>query len=293
MSILLDASARLLVQGMTGGQGSFHTQRMLEAGTNVVAGVTPGRAGTRVEALPGLPVYNTVAHAVRAHDANVVCIFVPAAFAADAILEDIAAGIGLIVCISEGIPALDMARVIPRLRASRSRLIGPNCPGVVTPSANAKVGIMPWEIHRPGVVGVVSRSGTLTYEVVQHLTDLGPGQSTAVGIGGDPIIGTRFVDAIEMFEHDPETEAIVLLGEIGGDDEEQAAAYIRDHVSKPVAAFIAGKTAPAECRMGHAGAIVSGGKGTAASKESALRQAGVLVAETPSEAAHGVAARLD
>ena len=293
MSILVDASARLLVQGMTGGQGSFHTQRMLEAGTNVVAGVTPGRAGTRVEALPGLPVYNTVADVVRAHDANVACIFVPAAFAADAILEDIAAGIGLIVCISEGIPALDMARVIPRLRASRSRLIGPNCPGVVTPSANAKVGIMPWEIHRPGVVGVVSRSGTLTYEVVQHLTDLGPGQSTAVGIGGDPIIGTRFVDALEMFEHDPETEAVVLLGEIGGDDEEQAAAYIRDHVSKPVAAFIAGKTAPAERRMGHAGAIVSGGKGTAARKEDALRRAGVLVAETPAEAAHGVAARLD
>jgi succinyl-CoA synthetase alpha subunit len=293
VSILLDASARLLVQGMTGDQGSFHTQRMLEAGTNVVAGVTPGRAGTRVEVLPGIPVYNTVADVVRAHDVNVACIFVPAAFAADAMLEDIAAGIGLIVCISEGIPALDMARVIPRLRASRSRLIGPNCPGVVTPSANAKVGIMPWEIHRPGVVGVVSRSGTLTYEVVQHLTDLGVGQSTAVGIGGDPIIGTRFVDALEMFEHDSETEAIVLLGEIGGDDEEQAAAYIRDHISKPVAAFVAGKTAPAERRMGHAGAIVSGGKGTAASKEDALRRAGVLVAETPAEAAHGVAARLD
>ncbi len=292
MSILLGASARVLVQGMTGGQGSFHTQRMLEAGTNVVAGVTPGRAGTSVEALPEIPVFNTVADVVRGHEANVACIFVPAAFAADAILEDIAAGIGLIVCISEGIPALDMARVIPRLRASRSRLIGPNCPGVVTPSASAKVGIMPWEIHLPGVVGVVSRSGTLTYEVVQHLTDLGVGQSTAVGIGGDPIIGTRFVDVLEMFEDDSETEAIVLLGEIGGDDEEQAAAYIRDHVSKPVAAFIAGKTAPAERRMGHAGAIVSGGKGTAASKEDALRHAGVLVAETPAEAARGVAARL-
>ncbi len=292
MSILLDGSARVVVQGMTGRQGAFHARRMVAAGTSVVAGVTPGRAGTMVEGLESIPVYNTVRDAVRAHPANTACIFVPAASAPDAILEDIAAGFELIVCITEGIPALDMVRLMPRLRASRARLIGPNSPGVVTPGANAKVGIMPWEIHSPGPVGVVSRSGTLTYEVVQHLTDLGAGQSTAVGIGGDPIIGTRFVEVLEMFEADPATRGIVLLGEIGGDDEERAAAFIERAVTKPVSAFIAGRTAPPERRMGHAGAIVSGSSGTAAAKRDALRAAGVLIGDTPREAAELLAGRL-
>ncbi len=292
MSILLDGSARVVVQGMTGRQGAFHARRMVAAGTSVVAGVTPGRAGTMVEGLESIPVYNTVRDAVRAHSANTACIFVPAASAPDAILEDIAAGFELIVCITEGIPALDMVRLMPRLRASRVRLIGPNSPGVVTPGAYAKVGIMPWEIHSPGPVGVVSRSGTLTYEVVQHLTDLGAGQSTAVGIGGDPIIGTRFVEVLEMFEADPATRGIVLLGEIGGDDEERAAAFIERAVTKPVSAFIAGRTAPPERRMGHAGAIVSGSSGTAAAKRDALRAAGVLIGDTPREAAELLAGRL-
>ncbi len=292
MSILLDATARVVVQGMTGGQGTFHTQRMLEAGTNVVAGVTPGRGGATVPGLERVPVFNTVAEAVEARGANTSCIFVPAPFAADAILEGCAAGLDLIVCITEGIPALDMVRVMPRLRSSGSRLIGPNCPGLVTPAAPAKIGIMPWSIVRPGSVGVVSRSGTLTYEVVQHLSELGAGQSTALGIGGDPIVGTSFVDALELFEADAETRGIVLLGEIGGESEEQAAAYIRENVSKPMAAFIAGKTAPPERRMGHAGAIVSGSAGTAAAKEAALREAGVLVGDTPQAAVDLLSARL-
>ncbi len=277
---------------MTGAQGAFHTRRMVAAGTSIVAGVTPGRAGMNVEGLESIPVHNTVQDAVEAQSANTACIFVPAAFAPDAILEDIAAGLELIVCITEGIPALDMVRLMPRLRASQARLIGPNCPGVVTPGANAKVGIMPWEIHSPGSVGVVSRSGTLTYEVVQHLTDFGAGQSTAVGIGGDPIIGTRFVDVLEMFEADPVTRGIVLLGEIGGDDEQRAAAFIERNVTKPVSAFIAGRTAPPERRMGHAGAIVTGSSGTAAAKRDALRAAGVLIGDTPREAAQLIAERL-
>ena len=292
MSILLDASARVVVQGITGRQGTFHAQRMAEAGTAVVAGVTPGRAGAAVDGLPGVPVFNTMADAVHATGANVGCIFVPPPFAADAILEDIAAGLDLIVCITEGIPTIDMLRVMPALRVSSSRLIGPNCPGVAVPGAKVKVGIMPWEIHAPGRVGVVSRSGTLTYEVVQHLTDSGLGQSAAVGIGGDPIIGTRFTDVLELFEHDKDTDGIVLLGEIGGGDEEQAARFIRERVTKPVSAFIAGKTAPPERRMGHAGAIVSGSEGTAAGKETALRDAGVVVGDTPREAVDLLAAEL-
>ncbi|MCY3912882.1 MAG: succinate--CoA ligase subunit alpha [Chloroflexi bacterium] len=292
MSILLDASARVVVQGITGRQGAFHAQRMAEAGTNVVAGVTPGRAGAAVDGLPGVPVFNTMAEAVSDTGANAACIFVPPPFAADAILEDIAAGLELIVCITEGIPTIDMLRVMPVLRSSSSRLIGPNCPGIAVPGANVKVGIMPWEIHAPGRVGVVSRSGTLTYEVVQHLTDGGLGQSAAVGIGGDPIIGTRFTDVLELFERDADTDGIVLLGEIGGGDEEQAARFISERVAKPVSAFIAGKTAPPERRMGHAGAIVSGSEGTAAGKEAALREAGVRVGDTPREAVDLLAAEL-
>ncbi len=292
MSILLDGSTRLLVQGMTGSQGSFHTRLMREAGTNVVAGVTPGRVGARVAGLENVPVFNTVAEAVSETRANAACIFVPAAFAADAILEDAAAGLDVIVCLTEGIPVLDMLRVMPRVRAAGSHLIGPNCPGVTTPGDGVKVGVMPWSVHSPGSVGVVSRSGTLTYEVVQHLTDLGAGQSTTVGIGGDPIIGTRFTDVLEMFEADPETNGVVLLGEIGGDDEERAATYIRERMTKPVTSFIAGKTAPPERRMGHAGAIVSGSSGAASAKEAALRAAGVLVGETPGHAARLLVERL-
>ena len=292
MSILLDGSTRLLVQGITGSQGSFHTRLMREAGTNVVAGVTPGRVGTRVAGLEDVPVFNTVAEAVSETGANAACIFVPAAFAADAILEDAAAGLDVIVCLTEGIPVLDMLRVMPRVRAAGSHLIGPNCPGVTTPGDGVKVGVMPWSVHSPGSVGVVSRSGTLTYEVVQHLTDLGAGQSTTVGIGGDPIIGTRFTDVLEMFEADPETNGVVLLGEIGGDDEERAATYICERMTKPVTSFIAGKTAPPERRMGHAGAIVSGSSGAASAKEAALRAAGVLVGETPGHAARLLVERL-
>lgn len=292
MSVLLDASTRLVVQGMTGSQGSFHTRLMREAGTQVVAGVTPGRGGASVDELEDVPVFNTVAEATRETDANAACIFVPAAFAADAILEDAAAGLDVIVCLTEGIPVLDMLRVMPRVRAAGSHLIGPNCPGVTTPADGVKVGVMPWAVHSPGHVGVVSRSGTLTYEVVQHLTDLGAGQTTTVGIGGDPIIGTRFIEVLSMFEADPETHGVVLLGEIGGDDEERAATYIRERMTKPVTSFIAGKTAPPERRMGHAGAIVSGTSGSATAKESALRAAGVLVGETPEHAARLLVDRL-
>lgn len=285
MSVLLDATTRLVVQGMTGSQGSFHTRLMREAGTQVVAGVTPGRGGVAVDGLEDIPVFNTVAEAAQETNANAACIFVPAAFAADAILEDAAAGLNVIVCLTEGIPVLDMLRVMPRVRASGAHLIGPNCPGITTPADRVKVGVMPWAVHSPGPVGVVSRSGTLTYEVVQHLTDLGAGQTTTVGIGGDPIIGTRFIDVLSKFEADPQTHGVVLLGEIGGDDEERAATYIQERMTKPVASFIAGKTAPPERRMGHAGAIVSGTSGSATAKESALRAAGVLVGETPEHAA--------
>ncbi|MCM8750073.1 succinate--CoA ligase subunit alpha [Thermomicrobiaceae bacterium CFH 74404] len=281
MSVLVNRETRLLVQGITGREGSFHTAQMLEYGTNVVAGVTPGAAGREVH---GVPVFNTVADAVAATRPNVSIIYVPAPFAPDAIYEAVDAGIPLVVCITEGIPTLEMVRVYQYVKSRGCRLIGPNCPGLITPG-QAKVGIMPGYIHQPGPVGVVSRSGTLTYEVVWALTQAGIGQSTAVGIGGDPIIGTSFIDVLAMFQEDPETEAIVLIGEIGGTDEEAAAGYIREHVTKPVVGFIAGRTAPPGKRMGHAGAIISGGQGTAAEKIAALEAAGVPVAERPAQVA--------
>uniref|UniRef100_A0A831X0Z7 Succinate--CoA ligase [ADP-forming] subunit alpha n=1 Tax=Thermorudis peleae TaxID=1382356 RepID=A0A831X0Z7_9BACT len=281
MSVLVNRETRLLVQGITGREGSFHTAQMLEYGTNVVAGVTPGAAGREAH---GVPVFNTVTDAVAATRPNVSIIYVPAPFAPDAIYEAVDAGIPLVVCITEGIPTLEMVRVYQYVKSRGCRLIGPNCPGLITPG-QAKVGIMPGYIHQPGPVGVVSRSGTLTYEVVWALTQAGIGQSTAVGIGGDPIIGTSFIDVLAMFQEDPETEAIVLIGEIGGTDEEAAAGYIREHVTKPVVGFIAGRTAPPGKRMGHAGAIISGGQGTAAEKIAALEAAGVPVAERPAQVA--------
>ncbi len=281
MAILIDESTRLLVQGITGREGSFHTQQMIEYGTTVVAGVTPGAGGRQVH---GVPVFDTVADAVAATRPNVSFVAVPAPFAPDAILEAAEAGIPLIVCITEGIPVLDMVRVYHAVRARGVRLIGPNCPGLISPG-KAKVGIMPGFIHSPGPVGIVSRSGTLTYEVVWALTRAGIGQSSAVGIGGDPVIGTSFVEVLELFQNDPETRAIVLIGEIGGADEEAAAECIRRHVTKPVVGFIAGRTAPPGRRMGHAGAIITGGRGTAAEKIAALEAAGVPVAERPAQVA--------
>jgi succinyl-CoA synthetase alpha subunit len=279
MSILVNRDTRLLVQGITGREGQFHGQAMLDYGTPLVSGVTPGKGGQWT--FNGrIPVFDTVAEAIAETGANTSVIYVPAAFAPDAMLEAAEAGIGLIFCITEGIPALDMLRVYHLLRAKGVRLVGPNCPGA-TSVGEAKVGIIPGNIHRRGKVGVVSRSGTLTYEVVQALTDEGIGQSTCVGIGGDPIIGTSFIEVLDLFEADPETEAVVLIGEIGGDEEERAAAHIAATMTKPVAAFIAGRTAPPGRRMGHAGAIISGGAGTADSKREALRQAGVRVADSP------------
>lgn len=288
MSILLDETSRVLVQGITGREGEFHTRQMLEYGTKVVAGVTPGRGGQEVA---GVPVFDTVRQAVGETGANASIIFVPAAFAPDAILEAVDAGIPLIVCITELIPALDMLKLYHHVRSSGVRLIGPNCPGLISPG-KSKLGIMAGYIFRPGNVGVVSRSGTLTYEVVYQLTQRGIGQSTCVGIGGDPIVGTGFIDVLELFERDPQTDAVVLIGEIGGTDEELAAEYIRTRMSKPVVAFIAGRTAPPEKRMGHAGAIISGGTGTAAAKIAALQAAGVAVAETPGQVADLVQQRL-
>ena len=282
MSILVNGDTRLLVQGITGREGEFHSTAMLEYGTNVVAGVTPGKGGQT--ALDGrVPVFDTVAEAVEQTGANASCIFVPAAFAPDAMLEASSANIPLVICITEGVPALDMLRVFHVLRAKGTRLIGPNCPGLTT-VGEAKVGIIPGNIHAPGSVGLVSRSGTLTYEVVQAMTDAGLGQSTCVGIGGDPIIGTSFIDVLDMFNQDPATEAIVMIGEIGGEEEEKAAAFVAREVRKPMAAFIAGRTAPPGRRMGHAGAIISttGGGGTAESKRAALEAAGVRVADSPS-----------
>ena len=279
MSILVDRHTRLLVQGITGREGSFHARMCREYGTQVVAGVTPGKGGSDHE---GTPVFDTVRQAVEKTGANVSVIFVPPPFAADAILEAVDAELPLVVCITEGIPALDMARAWQVVRASRTRLIGPNCPGIITPG-QCKIGIMPGSIHLPGRVGIVSRSGTLTYEAVHQLTQLGIGQSTAIGIGGDPIIGTTHRDAIEMFAKDPDTDAIVMIGEIGGSGEEEAAAYIKQHVRKPVVGFIAGQTAPPGRRMGHAGAIISGGKGTAAEKMAAMRAAGIHVCQSPAE----------
>jgi succinyl-CoA synthetase alpha subunit len=288
MSILVSKETRLVVQGITGNEGTYHTRRMLDYGTQVVAGVTPGKGGEWVH---GVPVFDTVRDAMHTTGANTSVIYVPAAFAADAVMEAADAGVGLIVCITEGIPVLDMVRVCQFLESTDSRLIGPNCPGVITPD-QAKVGIMPGHIHRPGPVGLVSRSGTLTYEVVKALTDHAVGQSTAVGIGGDPIIGTTFVDVLRMFEDDPATTHIVLIGEIGGTDEEKAARFIATEVSKPVTAFIAGRTAPPGQRMGHAGAIVEGSEGTAQDKVAALEAAGIQVARHPAEVADMVAERI-
>jgi succinyl-CoA synthetase alpha subunit len=280
MSILVNADTRLLVQGITGREGEFHSWAMLEYGTDIVAGVTPGKGGQR--ALDDrVPVFDTVTDAIEATGANTSVVFVPAAFAPDAVLEAADAGIGLVIAITEGIPALDMLRVYHVVRQRGVRLIGPNCPGA-TSVGEAKVGIIPGSIHRPGSVGLVSRSGTLTYEVVQAMSDAGIGQTTCVGIGGDPIVGTSFIDVIDMFNQDPETEAIVMIGEIGGEEEERAASFVQREVSKPMAAFIAGRTAPPGRRMGHAGAIISGAAGTAESKRSALEAAGIAVADSPS-----------
>jgi len=273
MSILVDENTRVVVQGITGREGTFHTIQMLKYGTVVAAGMTPGKKGQAVE---GVPVYNTVHEAVKYEGANVSCIFVPPLFAADAVMEAAAEGLAVIVCITEGIPALDMVKAASFLRDKQSVLIGPNCPGIISPG-KTKVGIMPGPIHRPGGIGVISRSGTLTYEVVDQLTRAGLGQSTCIGIGGDAIIGTSFIDHLRRFKDDPQTEGVVIIGEIGGTAEEEAADYIRKEFRKPVIAFIAGQTAPPDKRMGHAGAIISGGKGKAQDKIKALEEAGIMV----------------
>ena len=279
MSVLIDEKTRVIVQGFTGREATFHSQQCLAYGTQIVGGVVPGRGGQKHL---DLPVFNTVEQAVKATGATATAVFVPPAFAADTIMEAADAGLDVIVAITEGIPALDMVRVWQFLKTRRTRLIGPNCPGIISPG-KCKIGIMPGHIHKPGNVGVVSRSGTLTYEAVDQLTRLGIGQSTCIGIGGDPIIGTNFIDAMELFNADPETAAIVMIGEIGGTAEEAAAAYIRDHVRKPVVGFVAGQTAPPGRRMGHAGAIISGGSGKAEDKIRAMREAGITVSMTPAE----------
>ncbi|GAO02853.1 succinate--CoA ligase subunit alpha [Anaeromyxobacter sp. PSR-1] len=279
MSILVDRNTRVLVQGITGSAGSFHTEQMLAYGTNVVAGVTPNRGGTRFQGT--VPIFHTVAAAVKETGANAAAIFVPPPFAADAIIEAAESDIELIVAITEGIPVLDMVRVRRYVESRpRTRLVGPNCPGVITPG-QCKIGIMPGHVHRPGRIGVVSRSGTLNYEAVKQLSDLGLGQSTSVGIGGDPVHGTDFVQALQLFEDDPETDAVIMIGEIGGGEEEKGAAFVREHMTKPVVGFIAGRTAPPGKRMGHAGAVISGGAGTADAKMAAMREAGIVVVDGP------------
>ncbi|MBI3394324.1 MAG: succinate--CoA ligase subunit alpha [Spirochaetia bacterium] len=280
MSVLVDKNTRLAVQGITGKEGAFHTGQMVEYGTKVVAGVTPGKGGQKDQ--HGVPIFNSLREAVEKEGVNASVIFVPPPFAADAILEAIGCELPLVVCITEGIPARDMARVYPVLAGSKTRLVGPNCPGVISPG-KCKIGIMPGFIHKEGSIGVVSRSGTLTYEAVGQLTIVGLGQSTCIGIGGDPVIGTKHRDAIELLNADPSTEGIVMIGEIGGTDEEDAAAWIKKNVKKPVVGFIAGQTAPPGRRMGHAGAIISGGKGTATSKMAAMRDAGITVVESPAD----------
>jgi succinyl-CoA synthetase alpha subunit len=279
LSVLVDKSTRLLVQGITGKEGTFHALQMRDYGTNIVGGVTPGKGGTTHE---GYAVFNTVADAVRETEANASVIYVPPPFAADAIMEAADAGVALIVCITEGIPAIDMVEAFHYVRSRGVRLVGPNCPGVISPG-KCKVGIMPARIHKEGRVGVVSRSGTLTYEAVGQLTALGIGQSTCIGIGGDPVIGTTQRDAVELFNNDPDTDAIVMIGEIGGSAEEEAAEYVKQHVKKPVVGFICGQTAPPGRRMGHAGAIISGGKGTAAEKMDAMTAAGIHVVKSPAD----------
>jgi succinyl-CoA synthetase alpha subunit len=290
MSILVDKNARVIVQGLTGREGTFHAKACAEYGTQIVGGVTPGKGGSTHE---GWPIFNSVAEAVQKTGANATIIFVPPPFAADAVMEAADAELPLVVCITEGIPTLDMVRAseFMRRKGSRSRLIGPNCPGIISPG-KARLGIMPARIHREGNVGIVSRSGTLTYEAVHQLTLRGVGQSTAIGIGGDPIIGTNFVDALELFNQDPQTEAVILIGEIGGNAEETAADWIKRNMKKPVAAFIAGQTAPPGRRMGHAGAIISGGHGTAAEKMRALEAAGIHVVKTPAEIGETVIAAM-
>lgn len=289
MSILVDKTTRLLVQGITGAAGSFHARQMLDYGTKLVAGVTPGRGGQTFDG--GVPIFNTVAEAVQETGANCTAIYVPPPYAADSILEAIDAGIALVIAITEGLPTLDMVGVKRALVGTATRLVGPNCPGVISPGV-CKVGIMPGAIHKPGRVGVVSRSGTLTYETVLQLTKLGIGQSTCVGIGGDPIVGTSFIDCLQLFNEDPDTDAVVLIGEIGGNAEEQAAVWVKENMHKPVVGFIAGATAPTGKRMGHAGAIIAGGKGTAVDKMAALRSAGIAVAPSPAELGSTLAARL-
>ncbi len=288
MSVLVNENTRVLVQGFTGKEGTFHATQALAYGTKVVGGVTPGKGGTRHL---DLPVFNTVAEAVRDTGANASVIFVPPPFAADAIMEAADAGLPLVVCITEGVPALDMVKAWQYLQGKKTRLIGPNCPGVISPG-KCKIGIMPAHIHLAGRVGVVSRSGTLTYEAVGQLTKLGIGQSTCIGIGGDPIIGTNFIDAIQLFNEDPGTDAIIMIGEIGGNAEETAAAFIKANVKKPVVGFIAGQTAPPGRRMGHAGAIISGGSGKASDKIAAMEAAGITVCATPAEMGEKMAARL-
>jgi len=288
MSVLVDRNTRLIVQGFTGKEGTFHTQQAVAYGTNVVGGVTPGKGGTKHL---DLPVFDTVEQAVKETGANASVIFVPPPFAADAVMEAADAGLPLVVCITEGIPTLDMVKVWQFLQGRPTRLIGPNCPGIISPG-KCKIGIMPGHIHKEGNVGVVSRSGTLTYEAVGQLTRLGIGQSTCIGIGGDPIIGTNFVDALRLFNEDPETEAIVMIGEIGGNAEETAAAYVKAFVRKPVIGFVAGQTAPPGRRMGHAGAIIAGGSGKASDKIEAMREAGITVCSSPAEIGEKVQSRL-